>query len=153
VFSLVLFSLVLGRDVMLTTHPFLVPRLIKSRSSTFSHPKRQLDVYRDSVTFIHRSSSVLEYFSFKSGFHQMFPTDVAIIRLYTHLHSFCTSDIFLLVIKSCKILTSRIIPHRHAIRCTAKVGAVLDPYSSHTQHTLHCNNTHNFVHSTLIKFC
>jgi hypothetical protein len=83
----------------------------------------------------------------------MFPTDVAIIRLYTHLHSFRTTDIFLLVLKSFKILTSRIIPHRHTIGRTAKVDAVLDPYSSHTQHTLHCNNIHNFVHSTLIKFC
>jgi hypothetical protein len=33
-----------GRDVMLTTHPLLVPGSRKSRSYTSSHPKRQLGV-------------------------------------------------------------------------------------------------------------
>jgi hypothetical protein len=59
--------------------------------------------------------------SFNSCFHQMFRPNVAIIRLYTHLQSCCTSDILV-----------DITPRRHA----TNVVGVVQPYSSYTQHNV-----------------
>jgi hypothetical protein len=45
-----------GRNVMLTTHPFLVPRLRKRRSYTSSPPKRHYGVQRDHFTFYNKQN-------------------------------------------------------------------------------------------------